>query len=99
MRWEIYDLRDDEFPKKKGVHWSVDLKSVINMHFYGCSVACNAAGECKITGLNLYDRAFLEKLLVAQLNETNCVFYRTQESFQHQASGLYRMTDEYNPWP
>lgn len=60
------------------MHRSVGLKSVINMHYYGWFVARNVAGECKTIGLNLYDRPFLEKLLVSQLNETNCVFYRTQ---------------------
>jgi hypothetical protein len=48
------------------------------MHYYGWFVTCNVAGECKVNGLNLYDRAFLEKLLMAQLNEINCVFFRTQ---------------------
>jgi len=48
------------------------------MHYYGWYVACNVAGECKIIGLNLYDRDFLEKLLVAQMNEINCVFYRAR---------------------
>lgn len=60
------------------MHWFFGLKLVFNMHYYGWFVACNVAGECKVIGLNLYDRAFLEKLLMVQLNEINCVFYRTQ---------------------
>jgi hypothetical protein len=52
-------------------------------------VGCDVAGECKITGLNLHDRNFLEKLLVAQRNEISCVFYRNKRFIsQHKASGL-----------
>jgi hypothetical protein len=48
------------------------------MYYYGWFVSCNVAGECKIIELSLYDRTFFEKLLVAQIYEINCIFYRTQ---------------------